>query len=102
MKAVYIIVNEGFAGEVVTMIKEAGSTGATIINARGSASELTFLNIPVEPAKEIVLTIVSDEIATKISEKMKDPKYLSQEINGIAFSLNVDDVNFINKLDIKK
>ena len=36
LKALYIIVNAGFASEVVDIARSLGSTGATIINARGS------------------------------------------------------------------
>ena len=58
LKALYIIVNAGFASEIVEIAREVGSTGATIINARGSvAKPKTILGITIDTEKEIVLTI---------------------------------------------
>ena len=38
MKALYIIVNAGFADEVMEIARGAGAKGATIINARGTGA----------------------------------------------------------------
>ena len=38
LKALYIIVNAGFASQIVDIARENGSTGATIFNARGSVA----------------------------------------------------------------
>ena len=73
LKALYIIVNAGFASEVVEIAREAGATGATIINARGSVSKpKTILGITIDSEKEIVLSVVKKDVAIKIMEKVKE------------------------------
>ena len=79
LKALYIIVNAGFASEVVEIARSLGSTGATIINARGSvAKPKTILGITIDTEKEIVLSWQearnnrdfekADELRNKINE----------------------------------
>ena len=58
LKALYVIVNAGFASEIVDIARSLGSTGATILNARGSvAKPQTILGITIDTEKEIVLSI---------------------------------------------
>ena len=69
LKALYIIVNAGFASEIVEIAREVGSTGATIINARGSvAKPKTILGITIDTEKEIVLSVVEKDVAVRIME----------------------------------
>ena len=73
LKALYIIVNAGFSSEVVEIARSVGSTGATIINARGSvAKPKTIFGITIDTEKEIVLSIVEKDVAIKIMEKVKE------------------------------
>ena len=73
LKALYIIVNAGFASTVVDIARTLGSTGATIINARGSVSNpKTILGITIDTEKEIVLSVVEKEIAIKIVATIKE------------------------------
>ncbi|MDR2867188.1 MAG: hypothetical protein LBV55_00795 [Acholeplasmatales bacterium] len=97
MKALYIIVNNGFSSDIVNLIKECGSRGATIISARGGASELNFFNVPIEPAKEIIITLVEDDVCNLIDAKLKANFGLDSDVNGLSYSIEVDSVNFINK-----
>lgn len=86
------IVNRGKAVEVVEASKEAGAEGGTIINGRGSGIHETakVFGIPIEPEKDIVLTLIdsvkTDEVLAAISERA-DLKKAGQ---GIAFVLAVD------------
>ena len=73
LKALYIIVNAGFSSEVVEIARSLGSTGATIINARGSvAKPKTILGITIDTEKEIVLSVVEKDVAIKIAEAIKE------------------------------
>ena len=73
LKALYIIVNAGFASEIVEIARKVGSTGATIINARGSvAKPKTILGITIDTEKEIVLSVVEKDVAVKIMEQVKE------------------------------
>jgi len=90
MKALYIVVNAGFAEQVVDYIRSQGSTGATIINARGvSALHKEIMGISVDTEKEVVLTVTESEIADKIMEAIKLNTAFRTEAQGICFTLPV-------------
>lgn len=89
-KALYIVVNAGFAESVVEFIRSHGSTGATIINARGSALQKDILGISVDIEKEIVLTLVDGELADKILEAIRQNPTFKSEAHAISFALPVE------------
>lgn len=89
--ALYIIVNAGFSAEVVEIARSLGSTGATIINARGSvAKPKTILGITIDTEKEIVLSVVEKQIAKKIMEQVKEKAGVGTAAHGLCFSLPVE------------
>ncbi len=91
LKALYIIVNAGFASLVVDIAREIGSTGATILNARGSvANPQTILGITIDTEKEIVLSVVEKEIAIKIMEAVKEKAGVGTAAHGLCFYLPVE------------
>lgn len=91
LKALYIIVNAGFAAEVVEIARSMGSTGATILNARGSvAKPKTILGITIDTEKEIVLSVVEKEIAIKITEAVKEKAGVGTPAHGLCFFLPVE------------
>ncbi len=91
LKALYIIVNAGFSAEVVEIARSLGSTGATIINARGSvAKPKTILGITIDTEKEIVLTVVEKDIAVKITEAIKKKAGVGTSAHGLCFFLPVE------------
>lgn len=92
--AITVIVDKGRAEEVIEAAEKAGSTGGTIINARGSGVHETsriFL-MDIEPEKEIVLLISgkekTDEIIASIMEKLK----MEEPGNGIIFTQEISKV----------
>ncbi|MBO5926873.1 MAG: P-II family nitrogen regulator [Clostridia bacterium] len=91
LKALYIIVNAGFASEVVDIARECGSTGATIINARGSVNNpQTILGITIDTEKEIVLSIVKKEVGVKIMEAVKEKAGVGTPAHGLCFFVPVE------------
>ncbi len=91
LKALYIIVNAGFASEVVDIARAEGATGATIINARGSvAKPKTILGITIDTEKEIVLSVVKKEVAVKIMEQVKEKAGVGTPAHGLCFFLPVE------------
>lgn len=91
LKALYIIVNAGFSSEVVEIARSLGSTGATIINARGSvAKPKTIFGITIDTEKEIVISIVEKDIAIKISEAISEKVGVGTEAHGLCFFLPVE------------
>jgi nitrogen regulatory protein PII len=91
MKALYIVVNIGFAEPVVNFIRSQGATGATIINARGiGAFQKEIMGISVDTEKEIVLTLIDSEKADKILEAIKQNPIFQSEAHEISFVLPVE------------
>ena len=91
LKALYIIVNAGFSSEVVEIARSLGSTGATIINARGSvAKPKTILGITIDTEKEIVLSVVEKDIAVKIMEQVKEKAGVGTAAHGLCLFLPVE------------
>ena len=91
LKALYIIVNAGFAGEVVDIARSLGAKGATIINARGSvANRKTILGITIDTEKEIVLSVIEKEVAIKIVEAIKEKMGVGTNAHGLCFFLPVE------------
>ena len=91
LKALYIIVNAGFSSEVVKIARSLGSTGATIINARGSvAKPKTILGITIDTEKEIILSVVEKEIAEKIANAIKQKAGVGTAAHGLCFFLPVE------------
>jgi nitrogen regulatory protein PII len=91
LKALYIIVNAGFSAEVVEIARAHGSTGATIINARGSvAKPKTILGITIDTEKEIVLSVVEKSVAVKIAEAIKEKAGVGTAAHGLCFFLPVE------------
>ena len=91
LKALYIIVNAGFSDKVVALARSLGSTGATIINARGSvAKPKTILGITIDTEKEIILSVVEKEIAVKIAEAVKEQLGVGTAAHGLCFFLPVE------------
>lgn len=91
LKALYIIVNAGFASTIVDIARSAGATGATIINARGSvAKPKTILGITIDAEKEIVLSVVKKEVAVSIMEKIKEKAGVGTPAHGLCFFMPVE------------
>ncbi len=91
LKALYIIVNAGFSGEIVDIAREAGAGGATILNARGSAAKpQTILGITIDTEKEIVLSVVEKDIAVKIMKAVKEKAGVGTGAHGLCFFLPVE------------
>lgn len=92
MKALYIIVNAGFAEHIVELVRSQGATGATIINARGASTfhkEIFGINTASE--KEMILTLTDGETAEKIMEAVKQEHGFKSVAHGICFVLPVSE-----------
>lgn len=88
------IVNEGFADTVMEVAKEAGASGGTILNARGTANKEAeaFFHITIQPEKEILMVLAPTEIKDAILHAIYRKAGLGTTSPGIAFSLPVDNV----------
>ena len=99
MKVLMIIVNAGFAEEFMELARECGARGGTIINARGTGSgDKSILGIVIEPEKEMIMSVVSEDIAEKIMLEIKNRGGVKTPANGICICMPVDATTYINKV----
>lgn len=86
------IVNRGLAEEVVDATKSAGATGGTIIHGRGTGIHETakLFGIPIEPEKDIVLTLIDSSKTDSVLNAVNEALELDKPGNGIAFVLDVE------------
>lgn len=104
-KALFLVVNAGFSEGVIKIAREAGATGATIIDARGEgAITKSFMGISVDAEKEMVICIVSEKVADNIMEKVKEKAGVKTPAHSVCFTLPVEKMTATKKdiLDLEK
>ena len=90
------IVNAGFSQNVMEAARAAGARGGSIIRGRGSANPEAeeFFNISIQPDKEVILILVTDEIKDAVMTAVFKNSGLSTDGQGIAYSLPVERTTF--------
>lgn len=93
-KLLVTIVKKGVASKVVRASKEAGAEGGTIIYGKGTGIHETkkFFGISVEPEKEMILTLVSNDKLDKVVLAVENAGKLYKPGNGIGFVIDVKKV----------
>ena len=88
------VVNRGYATDVIQTSRKAGAGGGTIIYGRGSGlhEDKKIFGIPIEPEKEIVLTVIEHDKTDEVLEAIKKELKLDEPTKGIAFVLDVEKV----------
>ena len=97
---VIAIIGRGFSDYVISAARDAGATGATIINARGTGvhENDSILGIKIQPEKEIVLILVNRLKRNEIMKKVCEASNLNSEGKGLCFSMPVSDIAGISQL----
>jgi nitrogen regulatory protein PII len=87
-----VIVNNGYADDVMAAAREAGARGGTIINARGTGTDedVKFYGIPLEPEQDMLLIVAASSQVDAISQAVSATSHLSQPGAGIMFNINVE------------
>lgn len=86
-RAVFVIVDKGKGETVMDVAREAGARGGTIVNARGSGIHETavFLNMEIEPEKEIVLMLTPVDLTERIVTAVREGLRIDEPGNGIIW-----------------
>lgn len=90
-KAVFVVVDKGKGEAVVEAAAEAGSRGATIINARGSGIHETHMlfSMAIEPEKEVVMILSESSITDSIVSSIREKLEIDKPGKGIMFIIDV-------------
>lgn len=98
-EVIFTIVERGLGQEVVDAATKAGSTGATIINARGSGvhEHTKFFSMEIEPEKEVVMIIIEKNKVENIVEAIEKEMHIDDPGKGIIFTMDVNRVTGLFK-----
>ncbi len=94
-KLLLVFVEDSKTDTVMKAAREAGATGATIINnARGEGvvKTKTFFGLSLETQRDVLLFIVEEHLSRKILETIAEVAGFDEEPGrGIAIQLDVED-----------
>ncbi len=84
-----VIVNRGFADDVMDAARKAGAGGGTVINARGTAREddERFFGMHIVPEKEMLIIVVEHSNKDKVMNAIQNLECLSEPGSGIVYTL---------------
>jgi hypothetical protein len=96
------IINRGYSDEFMTVAREAGATGGTVINARGLVHQgpVKFFGISVQDEREVIIIVTGRDKKAAIMQAVSQAYGITTKAGGIVFSLPVDHVAGLN-LDIE-
>ena len=100
-KMITIIVNTGYADDIMDAARKAGASGGTVTHARGTgtADDGKFLGVEIVPEKEMILILSEAEKTDKIVNAISSLKCLDEPGIGIIYTQDVTD---FRNLDPKK
>ena len=91
----YVIVDRHRGQEAIHIAQNNGARGATVIHGRGSSETVKspiFLNMNIEPEKDLVIMLIKKELEDKIRDDIYKKMDLEKQGMGIIYSLPVTSV----------
>lgn len=94
-KLIIALTEDSVTDKVMEAAREAGATGATVINhARGEGLETskTFFGLSLETQRDMLLFLVEEHLSRKIIEEIsRVGEFDKKPGTGIAFQIDVED-----------
>lgn len=92
-ECINVIVNRGYADDVMEAARKAGATGGTILHARGTGNpdDEKFFGITIVPEKEQIMILATRETAEGIKTAIQNLECLAVPGMGIIYSCPVED-----------
>jgi nitrogen regulatory protein PII len=92
-KLITVIVNDGYANDVMAAARKAGATGGTVLTARGTGTEddVKFFGITLVPEKEMIMMVSKTENVASILAAVSALPNLSEPGGGIVYNMNVEE-----------
>lgn len=93
-KLIVTIVRKGWAEKIINAAKNAGARGGTILHGRGVGvhEQKKLLGLPIEPEKEIILTLIHMDKTNEVLKAVVEAGQLQKPGMGVGFVLDVDKV----------
>jgi nitrogen regulatory protein PII len=94
-----VIVNKGYADDVMAAARKAGAGGGTIVYAHGTGKEedAKFFGITIVPEKEMLMVLTPRDKAASVLDAIRGLRCLSEPGIGIAFTMDVNDFTVLGK-----
>ena len=85
------IVSHGEAYDVMTVAREAGAKGGTILNAHGTLrdSDVEFFGMTLGSEKEMLIIVAEKDLADNILNAVKDLAVFKRTGGGIIYTTEV-------------
>lgn len=94
-KMIVVFIEDSCTDDVMKAAREAGATGATIINnARGEGCKesKTFFGLSLESARDVLIFLVEEHLSRHILEEIaRVGQFEEKPGTGIAFQVDVED-----------
>ncbi|SMF59749.1 hypothetical protein SAMN02745866_03848 [Alteromonadaceae bacterium Bs31] len=94
-KLILVFVEDSKTDEVLDAAREAGATGATIINhARGEGlkKKKTFFGLSLETQRDVLLFLVEEHMSRHILERISEiGEFETSPGTGVAIQIDVED-----------
>lgn len=94
-----VIVNYGFADDVMAIARKAGARGGTVLNARGTGTEddVKFFGISLVPEKEMLFIVAEKAKVQEILDAVNSIPNLCKPGGGIVFNMELDEFIVLGK-----
>ncbi|VFN01610.1 MAG: nitrogen regulatory protein P-II family [Candidatus Kentron sp. G] len=94
-KLLIALVDDNRTNAIMEAAKQAGATGATVLNqARGESidsGKTTFLGLTLETHRNVLLFLVEEHLSRTILETIEEEGKFNERGTGIAFQIDVED-----------
>jgi len=91
-KRITVILNRGYADDVMAIARKAGAKGGTVLDARGTGTEedVKSSGISLVPEKEMLIIIAKNDKVNAIIDAIGTTLYLCKPGGGVIFTTNVE------------
>ncbi len=88
-----VIVNHGYADDVMAQARRAGARGGTILTGRGTATgeDVKFFGVTLVPEKEVLMIVTEKTLVDPILDAIRTVPTLAEPGGGIVYSMNVEE-----------
>ncbi len=97
-KMITVIVNTGYADDIMDAARKAGATGGTVTHARGTGTteDAHFLGVTIVPEKEMIMILTESAKAQAIVDAISSLKCLDEPGIGIIYTQDVKEFKNLN------
>ena len=95
------IASEGHADEIMSVARQAGARGGTVLGARGTGTEedVKFFGISMVPQKEMLLIVAQADLVQTIVAAICSMSIFSDPGSGIVYTTTVHQFHILGQCE---